>query len=251
MITALESPRFKVIYGGESTHMQTRSLLASVAAVTALLTLTACGGSGENPALGGIGAGGDTQGGAAGTGDGGPNEGTLENPTKNGGVNGNAPKDASAFRKLPKAATIAAAARYVNGFTRCSEISTTEHGYEHWEQDSELTEKTHSVVERGSCNGGDTRIFMIKDPKVFQTAFKAEMEKYAKESNGGGNPNSGIVVGQDFAVVSTRSTAMTALLEQPSQLLMLNCHAEFKPPTGFRKEPGLVKGCVLTNYYKD
>ncbi|MEU9377082.1 hypothetical protein AB0D94_25355 [Streptomyces sp. NPDC048255] len=236
--------------------MRTKPLFTAVTAVAVLLTLPACGGS-ENPALGGIGAGGDTSagagtgGGAAGTGDGGPHEGTLENPTKNGGVNGNAPKDGTAFQKLPKAGTIAAAARFVNDFTKCAEITTTKSGYKYWDEDAKYDEKSHSVIERGSCDGGDTRIFMIKDPKAFQAAFKAEIDKEYKETNGGGNPSSGIVVGQDFTVGSTRSTAMAALLKPQAGLLMLNCHPEFTAPSGFRKEPALVKGCVLTDYYKD
>ncbi|MFG2879558.1 hypothetical protein ACGFYU_31885 [Streptomyces sp. NPDC048337] len=228
--------------------MRIKSMITTVTAVTALLTLaTACGGGG-NPAIGGIG--GDSVAGgtghANGVGDGGPDEGTLENPTKNGGVNGNAPKDGTAFQKLPKAGTIAAAARFVNGHTKCTEITTTKDGYEYWDEDAKYDGK-YSVTERGSCDRGDTRIFMIKDPKVFQAAFKAEVD--AKE--GKGNPNSGIVVGQDFTVGSTRSTAMAALLKPQAGLLMLNCHPDFKPPSGFRKEPALVKGCVLTDYYKD
>ncbi len=247
MIIALESPPFKVIYGGDTTRMRSKQLLTSAAAVTALLTLTACGGS-ENPAIGGIGGvGGDSVASGNGTGDGGPHEGTLENPTKNGGVNGNAPKDGTAFQQLPKAGTIAAAARFVHGHTKCAEITTTKNGYEYWDEDAKYDEKTYSVIERGSCDGGDTRIFMIKDPKAFQTAFKAEVAA----QKGGGNPNSGIVVGQDFTVGSTRSTAMAALLKPQAGLLMLNCHPDFKPPSGFRKEPALVKGCVLTDYFKD
>ncbi|MFE6907706.1 hypothetical protein [Streptomyces erythrochromogenes] len=41
MIIDLESPRFKVVHGGVTMRMRTTSLLASAAAVTALLTLTA------------------------------------------------------------------------------------------------------------------------------------------------------------------------------------------------------------------
>ncbi|MEV6678511.1 hypothetical protein AB0N09_16865 [Streptomyces erythrochromogenes] len=64
-------------------------------------------------------------------------------------------------------------------------------------------------------------------------------------------PDSGIVVGQDFAVGSQDADSMSALLQPRAGLLMLNCHPDFKPPSGFRKEPALVKGCVLTDYYMD
>ncbi|MFB8395397.1 hypothetical protein [Streptomyces yangpuensis] len=231
--------------------MRTTSLLAPAAAVTALLTLTACG-SGENQSLGGIGSGTGTSAGSGtgtgGTTDGGPDEGTLENPTKNGGVNGNAPKDGTAFQKLPKAGTIAAAARFVNGFTKCAEITTTQAGYKYWDQDVARYGENFSVVERGSCDEGDTRIFMIKDMKKFQTAYKEDITKKASENRG--SSTTGVVIGQDFTVGSTRSTAMAALIEPRAGLLTLNCHPEFKPPSGFRKEPALVDGCVLTDYRK-
>ncbi|MBT2480033.1 hypothetical protein [Streptomyces sp. ISL-94] len=226
--------------------MRTKSMLIAVFAVTALLPLTACGG-GENPAIGGVG--GDSVAGGAGTGDGGPNEGTLDNPTKNGGVSGNAPKDGTAFQKLPKAGTMAAAARFVNGFTRCDPISTTrENGGPSEGPGSAEFGTSHSVTEVGYCGRRNvTTIVMIKDPKVFQAAFKADVD--AKK--GSGNPNSGIVIGQDFAMGSESSDAMSSLLTPQAGLLMLNCHPEFNPPSGYRKEPALVKGCVLTDYYKD
>ncbi|MEU6755193.1 hypothetical protein [Streptomyces sp. NPDC046685] len=239
--------------------MRTSSLLASVTAVTALLTLTACGGGGDT-AAGGVGvgvvggaggSGGDSVAGAGGhangTGDGGPNEGTLDNPTKNGGVNGNAPKNGTAFQQLPRAGTMAAAARFVNGFTKCDPIST-DRGSGGPSQGPAEYGPSYSVTEVGYCGRRNvTTLYMIKDAKVFQTAFKAEVD--AKK--GSGNPNSGIVVGQDFAMGSESSEAMSALLKPQAGLLMLNCHPAFNPPSGFRKEPALVKGCVLTDYYKD
>ncbi|MFI9066609.1 hypothetical protein ACIGQE_32880 [Streptomyces sp. NPDC053429] len=221
--------------------MRIKSIITTVTAVTALLALTtACGGDATPTA----GTGGDSSA-ANGAGDGGPNEGTLDNPTKNGGVNGSAPKDGTAFQKLPKAGTMAAAARFVNGFTQCDRVSTTP-GEDGPSEDSKLG-PAYTVTETGYCGRRNvTTIVLYKDPKAFQTAFKAEMEK-----NGGGNPNSGIVVGQDFAVGSQSADAMSALLQPQAGLLMLNCHADFNPPSGFRKEPALVKGCVLTDYYKD
>lgn len=225
----------------------TASLMASATAVAALLTLTACAG-GESGAAPVIGVGTGTDGGTGAPGDGGAHEGTLENPTKNGGVNGNAPKDGTAFQKLPKAGTMAAAARFINGYTPCDPISPTPpESKENSGGDSEFG-PAFSVTETGYCGRrGITTVVLIKDPKAFQTAFKAEMDA----RKGRGNPNQGIVVGQDFAMGSESSDAMSALLQPRAGLLMLNCHPDFKPPSGYRKEPALVKGCVLTDYYKD
>ncbi|WP_404959556.1 hypothetical protein [Streptomyces sp. 147326] len=230
--------------------MRFKPLLITVTATTALLSLTGCGG-GDNPTLGGIGGdsvatGGDNA--YNGTGDGGPNEGTLDNPTKNGGVNGNAPKDGTAFQKLPKAATMAAAARFVNGFTDCDPIRAIplDSGEPSTGPDQKFL-KSAAVIERGTCGSrGRTSIYMIKDAKAFQTAFKAEVA-----AQQGGNRNSGIVIGQDFAMGSESSDAMSSLLTPQAGLLMLNCHEGFTPPSGYRKEPALVKGCVLTDYYVD
>ncbi|MFJ6757469.1 hypothetical protein ACIQNK_20880 [Streptomyces sp. NPDC091273] len=228
--------------------MRFKPLIITVTAATALLSLTGCGG-GDNPTLGGIGGdsvatGGDNA--YNGTGDGGPNEGTLENPTKNGGVNGNAPKDGTAFQKLPKAATMAAAARFVDRFTDCDPIKPITPGSSGSSTGpDEKFIKSATVIERGGCDGGRTTIYMIKDAKSFQTAFKAETAAH------GGNPNGGIVVGQDFAMGSVDSDSMSALLKPQAGLLMLNCHEGFTAPSGYRKEPALVKGCVLTDYYVD
>ncbi|GLX41303.1 hypothetical protein Sros01_73760 [Streptomyces roseochromogenus] len=182
--------------------MRIKSIITTVTASAALLTLTtACGGDG-------------------------PDEGT-------------------AFQKLPKAGTMAAAARLINGFTECGQVSTSP-GEDGPSEDAKMG-PAYTVTETGYCGRRNvTTIVMIKDPKAFQKAFKAEMEK-----NGGGNPNSGIVVGQDFAVGSQKADAMSALLQPQAGLLMLNCHADFNPPSGYRKEPALVQGCVLTDYYKD
>ncbi|MEU9303054.1 hypothetical protein [Streptomyces sp. NPDC048269] len=208
--------------------MRIKSMITTVTAVTALLTLTACGGDGsESPALGGISGG---------------NEGV---PQKNGGADGSAPKSGTGFKGLPKAGSMAGAARLINGFTKCDQVSPEKNSSE--APDAKYG-ATFSVTERGYCGRRNvTSIFMIKDPKAFQTAYKAEVDKGEE----GGNVNSGPIIGQDFATGSESEEAMSALLSPQSGLLMLNCHAGFNPPSGYRKEPALVKGCVLTDYYKD
>ncbi|MFF3686424.1 hypothetical protein [Streptomyces sp. NPDC002187] len=223
--------------------MRVKSLFAAVAA---LFVLTACGGD-----AGGIGPGGfgNGAGQAAQGGDNpaDPNEGTLENPTRNGGVNGSAPDDATGFLGLPKAGSMAAAADFINGYTRCDDISVDPQDDDFFPGDEEF-DADWSVTERGACGRG-TRIFMIKDAKTFQAAYKADLDKRLiddpEEDLGGG-----FVIGQDFAVIPTQESAVHSLLQR-GRLLMLNCHPSFGPPSGFRKEKALVDGCVLTDYFED
>ncbi|NXY99195.1 hypothetical protein HYE82_33415 [Streptomyces sp. BR123] len=209
---------------------------AGATALAALLTLTACGG--DDDAVGsGIAAIGGLEGGNGNSGDGG-------NAKKGNGLG---------FKGLPKAGSMAEAARIVNGYTKCDRISSTksDSSTSGSDPDAKYDSKTYSVTERGYCGRRNvTTIFMIKDPKVFQAAFRAEVEKdHADGKNG--DVNSGPIIGQDFAVGSESSDAMAALLAPGSGMLLLNCHPGFNPPSGFRKEPSLVKGCVLTDYYKD
>ncbi|MER5934896.1 hypothetical protein [Streptomyces sp. NPDC002054] len=208
--------------------MRIKPLLVTITAVSALLTtLTACGSD-------------DSSSDAAGFGQ------LLE-----GGDSGG--KKGTGFKSLAKAGSMAEAARLINGFTRCDNVGSEPYSeYSDSSSDShpdkKYDEKTFSVTERGYCGRrGATSIFMIKDAKKFQAAYKAEVDR----GEGGGNVNSGPVVGQDFAAGSQSEEAMAAMLTPQSGMLMLNCHAEFNPPSGFRKEPALVKGCVLTDYYKD
>ncbi|MBT2402561.1 MULTISPECIES: hypothetical protein [unclassified Streptomyces] len=247
MTTGLKSRPFKVIYAGTHETMRITPLLTTATAVTALLVLTACG-SGDSGAAGNIGQIGGLSGGAAGGGgDGGPMEGTLENPTKNGGVNGGAPKDGTPFQRLPKAGTMAAAARFINGYTRCSSLSM-----EPTDDESPDTETKYdgkwSVTEQGFCGHG-TRILMYKDAKKFQAAYKADLEQKMKESPNRGL-RGGFLIGQDFAVLTDSGSAI-ASMSKPGGLLILNCHPKFTAPSGYVKANAQVKGCVLTDYFND
>ncbi|MFD9306764.1 hypothetical protein ACFWCB_29560 [Streptomyces sp. NPDC060048] len=230
--------------------MRVRALLTTVTTVTALLVLTACGsgdGDGDGAAAKGLGAIGGVSGGD-GSGDGGDMEGTLENPTKNGGVSGNAPKDGTPFQKLPKAGTMAAAARYVNGFTKCPTVGTEPTDDESPDKEDKAYDATWSVTEHGYCGRG-TRIFLFKDAKTFQASYKNHLDKQLKES-----PNTGLsggfLLGQDFAVLAESDSAI-ASMTKPGGLLILNCHPKFTAPSGYVKAEGLVKGCVLTDYFND
>ncbi|MFD0270072.1 hypothetical protein ACFVGY_26445 [Streptomyces sp. NPDC127106] len=226
-----------------TTRTATRTVTATATAFAALLTLTACGG-GDDAAVGsGIAAIGGLEGGS-GSGSGNGSSGDGGSAKKGNGLG---------FKGLAKAGSMAEAARIINGYTKCDRISSTksDSSSSSSDADAKYDAKTYSVTERGYCGRRNvTAIFMIKDPKVFQAAIKAEVEK--DHANGKpGNTNSGPIVGQDFATGSESSDAMSALLAPGSGMLVLNCHPGFNPPSGFRKEPSLVKGCVLTDYYKD
>ncbi|MET9886200.1 hypothetical protein ABZZ20_24315 [Streptomyces sp. NPDC006430] len=204
--------------------MRTKALLTTASAVTALLVLTACGGddSGAAAGIGGI------SGGAAGS-DG----------------SGIAPKDGPRAERLPKAGNMAAAAQWVNGRTRCTSVSVGPDGYEYFDEDQKYDAKW-SVTERGACSKG-TRIFMLKDAKAFQAAYKADLDRQLPEHPNRGL-NGGFLVGRDFAVLATSDSAISAMTKSGG-LLILNCNPKFAAPSGYVKELALVKGCVLTDYY--
>ncbi|MFI5999068.1 hypothetical protein ACIA98_01390 [Streptomyces sp. NPDC051366] len=212
--------------------MRIRTVIATATTLTALLTLTACGSddgayAGDIASVGGIGAGGDGNGGA---------------PKKGNGLG---------IKGLVKAGSMAEATRIVGRYTKCTEVSKAQEGYDPGEGPDDKYGSAYSVTERGWCNDrGDTGIFLIKDPKAFQTAFKADVDKeYAKHPNR--HVNMGFVIGQDFAVGSQSTDTMTAMLNAKSGMVVLNCHPAFNPPSGYRKEPALVKGCVLTDYLSE
>ncbi|MFG2713933.1 hypothetical protein ACGFX2_25735 [Streptomyces goshikiensis] len=166
------------------------------------------------------------------------------------GQGGAAPKKGTGFKGLPKAGSMAGAARIVNTVTPCPQVRSTRSEYaEDPSRDPDAKYgKSFSVTERGYCGSRDRNvIFLIKDAKVFQAAYKAEVDA----GEGGGNVNSGPVIGQDFAAGSESDDTMGALVSPQTGLLILNCHPKFNPPSGYRKEPALVKGCVLTDYYED
>lgn len=204
--------------------MRMKSLLASATAVVALFTHTACGdGESENPALDGIGG--------------------------IGASDGSAPAKGTGFKALPKAGNMVGAARIVNTYTDCDQVRPLLDSYDGSDGDPDAEyDESYSVTERGYCDSqGKTSIFMIKDAKAFQAAYKAEIDK----KNGRGNPDTGPVIGQDFATGSQDADVMVAMVGPQTGLMVLNCHPDFSPPSGFRKEPALVKGCVLTDYFKD
>ncbi|MFK4221683.1 hypothetical protein [Streptomyces sp. NPDC019890] len=228
--------------------MRTKPLFTAAAA---LFVLTACGsGGGMTPqdAVNGAGAGtGQSQGDNPAD----PKEGTLENPTKNGGVNGSAPDGATGFDGLPVAGSMKAAFDYVATYSRCKDLGTRPDDERFYSGDSEK-DAGWGVTERGVCSTGHreewTRIFMVSDMKKFQGAYKADLYKQFKDDPEAGL-NGGFAIGQDFAVVAVGDDEVRGLGQ--SQLLILNCNPSFAVPSGYKKEKALVEGCVLTDFTGD
>lgn len=160
-------------------------------------------------------------------------------------------KQESGFKGLAKAGSMAGAARLVGGYTQCTNVSSTPEGEESESEEDAKYGKVYSVTERGYCNDEDgTGIFIIKDPKTFQAAIKADVDKeYAEHPRS--QVNMGLVIGQDFASGSQSSQVMASMLGPGSGMRVLNCHPDFNPPSGYSKEPALVKGCVLTDYLSE
>jgi hypothetical protein len=143
---------------------------------------------------------------------------------------------------LPKAADLASIAYYVNKYTSCLDLKTgADYDVNHdgdkaaWGAD-EAADPSWGIKERGVCSDGSgapVALLSIADMKKFQTAAKAKNEKF--------------LVGQDFAVIPIGSQAIQEL--HKSELLFLTCDPDFSAPSGFQKSPGLVDGCVLSNYF--
>lgn len=142
---------------------------------------------------------------------------------------------------LPKAADMASIADHLNKYTSCLDLATgDDYDANHdgdktaWGAD-EAADPSWAIKERAVCTDGSGRpiaLLTVSDMAKFQTAAKANSDEF--------------LVGQDFAVVPVGDEAVRAL--QKSDLKFLTCDADFSAPSGFEKEPGLVDGCVLTNY---
>ncbi|MGW4161650.1 hypothetical protein [Streptomyces sp. NPDC004788] len=217
---------------------QLKPLFVIASSMLALTALTACGG-------------GDATGGSGGTGSAGVDK-ALGDPTGGGDGTGQGGGDGdgtagTGVAGLPKAGTMAGAVQLVSTFTPCDDLSTDPNDDDFFGGD-ENYDATWSVTERGACDHG-LRIFMFKDLKTFETKYKAEMDEDRKES-----PNQGhrgkFLVGQDFAVLPDRKSAIRYLLS-PGGPMILNCFPGFNPPSGYRKDPTPVDGCFLTNYFED
>ncbi|WP_405928059.1 hypothetical protein OG554_05005 [Streptomyces griseus] len=101
--------------------------------------------------------------------------------------------------------------------------------------DQEWVGKEWGIKERGVCGDekrAGTNLLVVNDMKAFQAQAKKQRRAY--------------FIGKGFAVYAQGSTTKAAL--QGSGLLFLVCRDRGEIPSGYKKEPALVSGCVLTNY---
>lgn len=145
--------------------------------------------------------------------------------------------------------TLEQAQVYVQRYASCEQMSTDP-------KDSRLplTEFTAvgkwSVTERGVCSdrvkNGEIIFYMYSDMRAFQEGYKQRV--LAKIASGDRNYGlfSRVLVGKNFAVTPTETK--TALKLSRSDLRVLTCNPTASVPEGYKREKGLVEGCVLTDF---
>jgi hypothetical protein len=142
---------------------------------------------------------------------------------------------------LPEAADIATLARYVDLYTSCKEVQSGEDydaGHDGddtaWGEE-EAADPAWGIEERAACKdfGHPIALLTVADMRKFETAAKQSGDVFA--------------VGEDFAVVPVGDDQVSALSQ--SEMAFLSCDPDFDPPSGYRTEPALVDGCVLSDYY--
>lgn len=75
-------------------------------------------------------------------------------------------------------------------------------------------------------------LLTVSDMTKFQTAAKANGDEFA--------------IGENIAFVPVGDEQVEALSN--SELVFLSCDPVFAPASGYRTEPALVDGCVLSDY---
>ncbi|MFF8969040.1 hypothetical protein [Streptomyces sp. NPDC014995] len=142
---------------------------------------------------------------------------------------------------LPEASDTATLARYVDLYTSCKEVRTgDEYDANHDGSDTawgseEAADPSWGVQERAVCKDFTYPIALltVSDMTKFQTAAKASGDEFA--------------IGENIAVVPVGDEQVEALSN--SELVFLSCDPDFAPPSGYRTEPALVDGCVLSDYW--
>lgn len=150
------------------------------------------------------------------------------------------------------AATLDAAHRYIQQFASCEKLSTDPKDHR-----LPLTDLTTvgqwSVTERAVCSDktehGEIVFYMASDMKEFQARFKQHVLDKIAAGNATYGLHSRLFVGAHFAVTPTETP--TALALSRSDLRILTCNPSFAVPAGYKKEPALVDGCVLSNFVSD
>ncbi|MFF7357604.1 hypothetical protein ACFZA1_34020 [Streptomyces filipinensis] len=214
-----------------------RPLTTAALVVTLASTVVACGGDGGTGHGGGNAAAGGAPGGAA----------------VDPGADGNGK---TAVAGLVKVADMNGVVKVVKSAAQCQDFGRDQEDTHadidgRYESSADLaakiaaTNKSFSIKDRATCYGEsaiDTvrKMMLIDDMATFQAAYK----KYQRSD---GDTATRYFVGQNFAVqLNGRSNEEEALVRAGT--LGINCSPNFVPPGGYRSEPALVDGCVLTDY---
>ncbi|MFF3459587.1 hypothetical protein ACFYXH_35860 [Streptomyces sp. NPDC002730] len=143
------------------------------------------------------------------------------------GAGGGGSKDSA----LPSAGTMAEIEAFVAQRTTCRDLHLKAE-----DPEAESVGSEWGVKERGICwdaKGMGITLLSVDNMKQFQTR--------AKQRGGG------YFMGKDFAIRQGRSAVEEGL--KGSGLLYLSCKADAAIPSGYKKEPSLVDGCVLTDHF--
>ncbi|MET7907974.1 hypothetical protein ACFYS7_08390 [Streptomyces avermitilis] len=143
---------------------------------------------------------------------------------------------------LPSAAGMASVESFVTQHASCQHPRTgpAYDANHEGENDSwgveEAADPSWGIKERSVCtdeSGHPVTLLTVPDMKKFQTAAKKNGERF--------------LVGRNFSVVPVGDATGQELTK--SGLRFLTCDPGFTPPSGSRKEPGLVDGCVLSDHF--
>ncbi|MEU9310154.1 hypothetical protein [Streptomyces sp. NPDC048256] len=174
-------------------------------------------------------------------------KGSGNSDGKAGTSTGGSSSPTAASTDLPEASDMASLAYFLNEHASCLDLKT---GAEYddsnytdtdpaWGDENMTQDPAWGIKERAVCmdkyNDANT-LLLLSDMKKFQTSIK--------ERN-----YSSILIGKDFAV--DPGDAQTIRELKTSGLKTLHCYAEHPIPSGYKQEPALVAGCVLTDYYDD
>ncbi|KUN91512.1 hypothetical protein [Streptomyces resistomycificus] len=145
--------------------------------------------------------------------------------------------------------TLEQAQAYVQRYASCERMSTDP-------KDGRLplTEFTAvgkwSVTELGVCSDrverGEIMFYMFSDLKSFQEGYEQRVQAKIAAGDSDYGLMSRVLVGKNFAVTPTETK--TALKLSRSDLRVLTCNPTASVPEGYKREKGLVEGCVLSDF---
>ncbi|MER5371748.1 hypothetical protein [Streptomyces sp. NPDC002553] len=163
-----------------------------------------------------------------------------------GGDEGNSDGDGKAGSPgLPDAADMASIEQFMNKYTSCTGLTPGDEYDDSalrdkdpaWGEDLDNDLPDWGIKERAVCRDAyhdSNTLVLVSDMKKFQAKLKA------------GN-YSGLLAGKDFLVEPGDDQTVKEL--KASGLKYLSCDPGLHLPSGYKQEPALVEGCVLTDYF--